>query len=111
MFVFIRVFFVCLFFYFIFRDFLTKWRQRYFETQSIISPQAPAALLATVWSRIHGNWDCCPDWLQTCKVEIRNRHGCLGIFFKEHGDEVGGGDLLLMEVLNNRKLEGFLNDC
>lgn len=48
-------FFVC----FSFVLFLTKWRQRNFETQSTISPQAPAALLATVWSRFHGDCDCC----------------------------------------------------
>lgn len=64
-------------FFFSFRFFsyflLTKWRQRYFETQSTISPQAPAAL----W-RLYGVVSMVTvtavmaistDWLGTSEVE------------------------------------------
>lgn len=70
----VKLLFICTFTRVFYLYFLkTKWRQRYFETQSTISPQAPAAL----W-RLYGVVSMVTvtavmavsaDWLGTSEVE------------------------------------------
>lgn len=65
--------------FFFFGLFLTKWRQRHFETQSTRSPQAPAELwrLYGVISMVTAVTAISTDWVRATEVE--KEIGCLAL--------------------------------